>query len=33
MYITIGETDYQAKFDAWNRTLKAGALGQLRGMG
>ena len=33
MYITICETDYQSKFDAWNRALKAGALGQPRGMG
>jgi len=23
----------QSKFDAWNRTLKAGARGQRRGMG
>ena len=33
MYITICEIDHQTKFDAWNRALKAGALGQSRGMG
>ena len=33
MYITICETDDQSKFDAWNRALKPGALGQPRGMG
>ena len=33
MYITIHEIDDQSKFDAWNRALKAGALGQPRGMG
>ena len=33
MYITICETDDQPKFDASNRALKAGALGQPRGMG
>ena len=33
MYITICEIDHQSKFDAWNRTLKAGALGKPRGMG
>ena len=27
MYITICEIDCQSKFDAWNRALKAGALG------
>ena len=32
-YITICEIDYQSKFDAWNRELKASALGQPRGMG
>ena len=26
-------TSHQSKFDAWNRALKAGALGQPRGMG
>ena len=34
MYIiTICEIDRQSKFDACNRALTAGALGQLRGMG
>ena len=33
MSITICEIDHQSKFDAWNRALKAGALGQTRGMG
>ena len=33
MYITICEIDDQSKFDARNRALKAGALGQPRGMG
>ena len=33
MYITICEIDDQSKLDAWNRALKAGALGQPRGMG
>ena len=33
MYITICITDDQCKFDAWSRALKAGALGQPRGMG
>ena len=28
MYITTCETDDQCKFSAWNRALKAGALGQ-----
>ena len=32
MYITICETDDQCKFDALSRALKAGALGQPRGM-
>ena len=33
MYITICKIDNQCKFDAWSRALKAGALGQPRGMG
>ena len=33
MYITVCEIDDQSKFDAWNRALKASALGQPRGMG
>ena len=33
MYITICKIDDQGKFDAWSRALKAGALGQPRGMG
>ena len=33
MYITICEIDYQSRFDAWNRALKASALGQPRRMG
>ena len=32
MYITICEISHQSKFDALNRALKAGALGQPRGM-
>ena len=32
VYITIYEIDLQSKFDAWNRALKAGALGQPGGM-
>ena len=32
MYITICEIDDQSKFDAWNRALKASALGWPRGM-
>ena len=32
MYITICEIDHQSKFSAWNRALKAGALGQPWGM-
>ena len=31
MYIIICETDNQSKLDAWNRALKAGALGQPEG--
>ena len=33
MYITICEIDDQSKIDAWSRALKAGALGQPRGIG
>ena len=33
MYITICEADDQSKFEAWNRALKTGALGQPRAMG
>ena len=33
MYIIICEIDDQSKFNAWNRAPKAGALGQLRGIG
>ena len=33
MYITICEIDRQSRFDAWDRVLKAGALGWPRGMG
>ena len=33
MYIIICEIDSQSKFDAWNRALKAGVLGQSWGMG
>ena len=33
MYITICEIDDQCSSDAGSRALKAGALGQLRGMG
>ena len=33
MYITICETDHQSRFDAWDRVLRAGALGGPWGMG
>ena len=33
MYIIIYETDCQFRFDAWDRVLRAGALGWPRGMG
>ena len=33
MYITICEVDEQFKIHVLNRALKAGALGQLRGIG
>jgi len=33
MYITICEIDHQSKFNAWNRALKASALGWPWGMG
>ena len=33
MYIIICETDRQSRFDAWDRALRAGALGWPRGMG
>ena len=33
MYITTCERDDRSKFGACNRALKAGALGQPRGMG
>ena len=33
MYIAICEMDHQSKFDAWNRALKASALGWPWGMG
>ena len=33
MYIIICEIDHQSTIDAWNRALKASALGQPRGMG
>ena len=33
MYITVSEIDHQSKFDAWNRALKDGSLGQRWGMG
>ena len=33
MYVTICRIDDRCKFDARSRALKAGALGQLRGMG
>ena len=33
MYIIICETDRQSMFDAWERVLRAGALGWPRGMG
>ena len=29
MYITICEIDHQSKYNAWERSLKAGALGQM----
>ena len=32
-FITIFQIDHQSKFDAWNRALKAGALGQPKGVG
>ena len=32
MYITIYEIGHQSKFNAWNRALKASALGQPWGM-
>ena len=32
-YIIIWETDHQSRFYAWDRVLKAGALGWLWGMG
>ena len=32
MYILICETDLQSSFDAWDRVLRAGALGWPRGM-
>ena len=32
MYITICEIDRQSKFDAWDRVLRAGAMGWPRGM-
>ena len=32
-YIIVCEIDHQFKFDAWNRALKANALGQPRQMG
>ena len=32
MYIIICETDCQSRFDAWDRVLRAGALGWPRGM-
>ena len=28
-YIIICEIDHQSRFNAWNRVLRAGALGQL----
>ena len=33
MYIIICETDLQSRFDAWDRVLRAGAVGWPRGMG
>ena len=33
MYIIICEIDRQSRFDAWDRVLRAGALGWPRGMG
>ena len=33
MYITICEIDRQSRFDAWDRVLKAGALGWPWGVG
>ena len=33
MYIIVCETDRQSKFDAWDRVLRAGALGWPWGMG
>ena len=33
MYITICEIDHQSRFDAWDRALRAGALGWPWGMG
>ena len=33
MYITICEIDRQSRFDAWDRAVRAGALGRLWGMG
>ena len=33
MYITICEIDHQSRFDAWDRALKASALGWPWGMG
>ena len=33
MYIIICETDGQSRFDAWDRVLRAGALGWSKGMG
>ena len=33
MYIIKGETDCQSRFDAWDRVLRAGALGWPRGIG
>ena len=32
MYITICEIDHQSRFDAWDRVLRASALGWPRGM-
>ena len=31
MYITVCEIDHQSRFDAWDRTLRAGALGDPEG--
>ena len=33
MYITMCEIDLQSRFDAWDRALRAGALGQPCGLG